>query len=72
MLILSRKRNDGLVIRVYDDNGKLLETLKVKVVDARGVVKLGCEGHTDRVKFLREEIADVEPAGHPAAEPAGR
>lgn len=72
MLILSRKRNDGLVIRIYDDSGKLLETVKVKVMDARGVVKLGCEGDTKRVKFLREEIADVEPTGHPTVESAGR
>ena len=67
MLVLSRKHRDGLVIRVYDDSGKLLETIRVKILEARGVVKFGCEGHTERVKFLREEIADdVDTACDPA------
>ena len=69
MLVLSRKHKEGIVIRVYDDNGRLLETVKVRILDARGVVKIGCEGHTERVKFLREEIADdVDTACDPATE----
>jgi len=67
MLVLSRKAHEHIIIDVYDADANLVDHVKITVIDARGVVKLGCEGNIRRTKFLRGELADAEAARATAA-----
>lgn len=55
MLILSRRKNQKLVIRINDE---VVATLTVLRFDARGGVRLGMEGNMG-VVFMRDELDRV-------------
>lgn len=53
MLVLSRKKNTGLVI--LDTEDKVIGRISIVDID-RGVVRVGIEGDKSRIRVLRDEL----------------